>query len=82
MKNFTFLGEAIGIIKLSDNYKNKFIKILQKFLSKKKNYKKNWEKPLNEFLLHYNLDYEFTKSDKWIEIDNKKDYLKAKKSFR
>ena len=82
LKNFTFLGEAIGIIKLSGNYKNKFIKILQNFLSKKKNYKKNWEKPLNEFLLHYNLDYEFTKSDKWIEIDNKKDYLKAKKSFR
>ena len=34
LKNFTFLGEAIGIIKLSDNYKNKFIKILQNFCRK------------------------------------------------
>ena len=28
-----------------------------------------------------NLDYYYTKSSKWIEIDNKQDYLKAKRIF-
>ena len=30
---------------------------------------------------NYDLDYLYTKSEKWIEIDNKKDYEKAKKIF-
>mgnify|MGYP001259914739 CR=1 FL=1 len=82
LNKFTFLGEAIGIIKLNNNYKNRLIRILQKFLLKKKNYKKNWEKPLNEFLINNNLDYEYTRSNKWIEIDDKNDYLKAKRCFK
>lgn len=80
-KSHNFLGEAIGVIKLDNNYRNKFIKILKKFLSKKENFKKNWEKPLNEFMKNCDLDYLFTKSEKWIEIDDKKDYEKAKKIF-
>ena len=81
LDNHSFLGEAIGLIKLDNNYRKKFITILKEFLSKKKNYKKNWEKPLNEFMENYNLDYLYTKTKKWIEIDNKKDYEKAKKIF-
>ena len=81
LNNHKFLGEAIGVIKLDDKYKNKFIKILKKFLLKKKNFKKNWEKPLNEFMRNSNLDYFFTKSKKWIEIDSKRDYEQAKKIF-
>ena len=81
MNSHNFLGEAIGLIKLDNNYKNKFIKILKNFFFKKKNFKKNWEKPLNEFIKNYDLDYLYTKSEKWIEIDNKKDYEEAKKIF-
>ena len=81
LDNHSFLGEAIGLIKLDNNYRKKFIITLKEFLSKKKNYKKNWEKPLNEFMENYNLDYLYTKTKKWIEIDNKKDYENAKKIF-
>ena len=76
-----FLGEAVGIIRLDNNYRKKLIFILNKYLSEKKNLKKNWENPLNIFMSKNNLDYYYTKSNKWIEIDNKQDYLKAKRIF-
>ena len=76
-----FLGEAVGIIRLDNNYRKKLIFILNKFLGDKKNLKKNWENPLNIFMSKNNLDYFYTKSNKWIEIDNKQDYLKAKQIF-
>jgi len=76
-----FLGEAVGIIRLDNNYRKKLIFILNKFLGDKKNLKKNWENPLNIFMSKNNLDYFYTKSNKWIEIDNKQDYFKAKRIF-
>ena len=76
-----FLGEAVGIIRLDNNYRKKLIFILNKFLGDKKNLKKNWENPLNMFMSKNNLDYFYTKSNKWIEIDNKQDYFKAKRIF-
>lgn len=79
---YSFLGEAIGIIKLDNNHRKKLINVLKKFLVKKENYFKNWEKPLNEFMKDNILNYYFTRSKKWIEIDNKKDYQLAKKIFR
>ena len=82
LKNHFFLGEAIGLIKLNKKYRERLISVLNLFLSKKKNYKKNWEKPLNEFMKNFNLDYLYTNSQKWIEIDDKKDYETAKKIFR
>ena len=45
-----FLGEAVGIIRLDNNYRKKLIFILNKFLGDKKNLKKNWENPLNIFM--------------------------------
>lgn len=76
-----FLGESVGIIRLDNNYRKKLIFTLNKYLSEKKNLKKNWENPLNIFMSKNNLDYYYTKSNKWIEIDNKQDYLKAKRIF-
>ncbi len=81
LKSSKFLGEAVGIIRLDNGHRKKLICILNKFLSKKKNLKKNWENPLNIFMSKNNLDYYYTKSNKWIEIDNKQDYLKAKRIF-
>ena len=75
------MGEAVGIIRLDNNYRKKLIFILNEFLGDKKNLKKNWENPLNIFMSKNNLDYFYTKSNKWIEIDNKQDYLKAKQIF-
>ena len=73
-KSHNFLGEAIGVIKLDNNYRNKFIKILKKYLSKKENFKKNWEKPLNEFMQNCDLDYLGLKLI--LEIDDKKVFVK------
>ena len=81
LESSKFLGEAVGIIRLDNGHRKKLICILNKFLSNKKNLKKNWENPLNIFMSKNNLDYYFTKSNKWIEIDNKQDYLKAKRIF-
>ncbi len=81
MVSSKFLGEAVGIIRLDNNYRKKLIFILNKFLGDKKNLKKNWENPLNIFMSKNNLDYVYTKSNKWIEIDNKQDYFKAKRIF-
>lgn len=77
--NLRFLGEAIGIIKLSKKNVYKLKKSLTKFLSIKENLNLNWEKAFNSFLESNKLNYYFTKSKKWIEIDTKKDFIKALK---
>lgn len=81
LRDHSFLGEAVGIINLTNKAKEKFIFILKKFLKERKNYQKNWEKPLNVFIEKNDLNFYFTKSNKWIEIDNKSDFLAAKLKF-
>ena len=80
--NLKFLGEALGIVKLSNQYVKKLRKSLKTFLSVKKNLNLNWEKAFNHFLEKNKLNYYFTKSKKWIEIDNKKDFIKALKIIK
>lgn len=77
-----FLGEALGIIKLSNLHTQKLRYSLKNFLSVKENLELNWEKALNHFLLRNKLNYYFTKSKKWIEIDLKKDFIKALKIIK
>ena len=81
MRDHSFLGEAVGIINLTNKAKEKFIFIFKKFFKERKNYQKNWEKPLNVFIEKNDLNFYFTKSNKWIEIDNKSDFLAAKLKF-
>jgi len=77
-----FLGEALGIIKLSSRHAQKLRNSLKDFLSVKENLELNWEKAFNHFLLRNKLNYYFTKSKKWIEIDLKKDFIKALKIIK
>ena len=42
--NLKFLGEALGIVKLSNQYTKRLRKSLRSFLSIKKNLNFNWEK--------------------------------------
>lgn len=72
-----FLGEALGIIKLSSQHAKKLRKSLSFFLSNKNNVNLNWEKTFNFFLEKNIINYYFIKSKKWIEIDVKKDFIKA-----
>ena len=81
-ENLKFIGEAIGIIKLSKDHVKKLKKSLKIFLSIKGNLNLNWEKGLNYFLQKNKLNYFFTKSQKWIEIDDKKDISKALKLIK
>ena len=81
-KQYKFLGEALGIIKLSSKNTKELTRSLKYFLSFKKNIELNWEKAFNYFLINNKLNYYFTKSRKWIEIDSKKDFLNALKITR
>ena len=58
------------------------IKNLNYFLKKKKNLKLNWEHFMNQFLVKNNIKYNKTFDNSWIEIDDKKDFIKAKKIFK
>ena len=51
---------------------------LKKFLKKKENIQLNWEHFMNEFLKVNNIKYKKTINSRWIEIDTKQDYIKAK----
>ncbi len=80
-KKYSFVGEAMGIIKFSKEYKNDIHAACEKFLSDEKNISKNWEHVMNEFLLNHNMTVLESPSDKWVEIDNKEDLERAKKLF-
>ena len=68
--------------KILKDHKKKLKKSLKIFLSIKGNLNLNWEKGLNYFLQKNKLNYFFTKSQKWIEIDDKKDISKALKLIK
>ena len=80
-KKFTFAGEAIGILKFSESYREDMHNACKKFLSDEKNISKNWEHVMNEFLLNHDMSIHQAVSDRWVEIDNKEDLEKAKRLF-
>ncbi len=82
LKKYKFIGEAIGILKVSNRIRNLMIHGLKKFLKNKKNLILNWEHFMNEFLEKNSIMYNKTLSSKWIEIDTKKDYLRAATLFK
>lgn len=80
-REYNFAGEAIGIIKYSEEYRNDLFKECKKFLSHSENISKNWEHVMNEFLLSHEMKIHRSVSEKWVEIDNKVDYQRAKELF-
>ena len=77
LKNFDYVGEAIGIVQVNHKIKANMISSLKKFLQRKKNIKLNWEHFMNEFLKNNNFIYKKTVNSQWIEIDTKHDYNRA-----
>ena len=82
IKEYKFVGEAIGIIKVSNKLRKIMIKELKKFLKIKENLYLNWEHFMNDFLVKNKIKYNKTLSSKWIEIDTKKDFIRAKNLFK
>ncbi len=80
-RQFTFAGEAIGIIKYSEAYRNDLYNECKKFLSNPQNISKNWEHVMNEFLLTHEMKIHQSVSETWVEIDNREDYERAQKLF-
>ena len=82
LKKYRFVGEAIGILRVSNRIRNLMVEGLKKFLKKKKNLILNWEHFMNEFLENNLIKYNKTLNSQWIEIDTKKDYLRAISLFK
>jgi choline kinase len=78
---YKFAGEAIGILKFSKEYRDDMFNECKKFLADEKNISKNWEHVMNEFLLTHNMSIHQAVSNKWVEIDNRDDYERAKSLF-
>ncbi len=82
LKKHKFVGEAIGVIKVTNNVKNKMIKHMKDFFKYKKNLSLNWEHFMNEFLTNNHVRYNMTLNSQWIEIDTKEDYVRAISIFK
>ncbi len=78
---YAFAGEAIGILKFSAGYKNDMLEACRSFLKDPANISKNWEHVMNEFLLSHDMSIHQAVSNRWVEIDNKEDFEKAKHLF-
>jgi choline kinase len=81
-KRFAFAGEAIGILKFSEAFRDDMYNACKSFLADEKNISKNWEHVMNEFLLNHDMSIHQAVSDRWVEIDNKEDLEKAKRLFK
>ena len=82
LKKHKFVGEAIGVIKVTNNVKNIMIKDMNNFFKVKKNLPLNWEHFMNEFLTNNHIRYNKTLNSQWIEIDTKEDYVRAISLFK
>lgn len=82
IKNYNFIGEAIGIIKISKENFLGFNNCCKKFLKNKKNLGLNWEHLINSYVVKNTLKFIKIKRLKWIEVDTTDDYCKAKKLFK
>lgn len=82
LKKYKFIGEAIGVIKVTNKIRKLMIEELNKFLKIKKNLILNWEHFMNEFLKINKINYSKTLNSKWIEIDTSDDYLEAISIFK
>lgn len=82
LKKYKFIGEAIGIIKITNTIRKLMIKDMVKFFKIKKNLPLNWEHFMNKFLIDHHIRYNMTLNSQWIEIDTKEDYVRALSLFK
>ena len=66
LENLTFVGEAIGIIKISNKLRKLMILEFKNFFKIKKNIKLNWEHFMNYFLVKYPIKYNMTYNSDWL----------------
>lgn len=78
---YTFAGEAIGILKYSKAYRDDMFNACKSFLAHPENISKNWEHVMNEFLLTHDMSVQKCANNRWVEIDNREDYERAKGLF-
>jgi len=82
-EKYRFIGEAIGIIKISKNNIKKFKKHIKIFFKSEKNLALNWEHLINFYVKKNRLNYlKINKKYKWLEIDTPMDYKKAINFFK
>lgn len=81
LKEFKFLGEAIGILKFSKDLTHIICKEAEDFLSKKENIMLNWEHLMNEVFQNNSVYPSFFNEGKWIEIDTPEDFNNAQRIF-
>lgn len=81
IKEYNFVGEALGIIYLDDKMRQYLIEIAREFLEVEENKIKNWEHLFTRFLIKRNIEAITTDKKSWIEIDNAEDYNAALTMF-
>lgn len=81
LEQFSFAGEAIGILKFDKDVTSKLEEAAIKFLDVKENQIKNWEHLLNEFLPNAEIGAFKTDSKRWVEIDTPEDFKQAESIF-
>ena len=81
--NRKFVGEGIGMIMISHNKREIFLKLCNIFFREEGNLIKNWEHLMNRYFVLENVNYHKTMNKfKTIEIDTPEDYRKAITLFK
>jgi choline kinase len=79
---YNFVGEAIGIIKFSDQGRRGLIEVGETFFSRQENVALNWEHLLNSFFEKGNeVHPHYDESEMWMEVDDPDDYREAIRKF-
>lgn len=79
---YSFLGEAMGMIKISNDSRPMFLNMIDQFFrGDANNIGANWEPLINLYIQTYPLAAIFEPSKQWIEIDTPEDYEAAQSLF-
>lgn len=79
---YQFAGEAIGILKFSQEETEKLSDAALHFLTQEKNQNLNWEHLLNQFLPSRQIGIHSLQTGRWLEIDTSEDYQEAQRIFK
>ncbi|GAB4010611.1 MAG: NTP transferase domain-containing protein [Bdellovibrio sp.] len=81
LKKYQFAGEAIGILKFSQEHTRALKQNAEKFLKTPGKLHLNWEHLLNEFLQNHDVGIFKIKEGRSIEIDTPEDFQRAREIF-
>ena len=82
LSQLNFLGEAMGIIRMSDQSRLNLTRTCEQFFSDEQNLKLNWEPLFNIYLNNVPMYSHYEPSEDWIEIDTPEDYQEAVAKFK